>query len=315
MQITLNEASLGGVSSEQHARTVRSKLLRTLRSAFAVQGVERGVRTIEGIDSIELYSGYPLKRWRNDPIVDADERTLFRSISSFLPLIDQSERELVDLFDRYLFFHNETPVFGLGAAYLTESLAVSCETGPGWRSSQVSITALYEQGNETNETVASVCHASTPAHVAEHSAALSERFNSSIRSGADLWEHRAQLFPQLKFGTDVKKSLLGEIISGPRLEQILLKLQRLNSAAHSWTSGAFGHADIGMKVTPESRSTMQATPEDHTFHCEDRKEDVLFTWHCRLTPGAWRLYYEAIRPGLLSVGYIGPKMSTSKTKV
>ena len=45
-----------------------------------------------------------------------------------------------------------------------------------------------------------------------------------------------------------------------------------------------------------------------TIKCPDTKER-LFSWHLRMTPGAWRLYFsEELGPGKIIIGYIGIKL-------
>lgn len=62
------------------------------------------------------------------------------------------------------------------------------------------------------------------------------------------------------------------------------------------------------KTTPESDSRIQQFRQQLTIKCPDSKER-LFSWHLRMTPGAWRLYFsEELGPGKIIIGYIGLKL-------
>ena len=46
---------------------------------------------------------------------------------------------------------------------------------------------------------------------------------------------------------------------------------------------------------------------------KDCGNEITFTWHGRMTPGAWRIYFDpSITPGMMYIGYIGQKLPTVK---
>ena len=67
---------------------------------------------------------------------------------------------------------------------------------------------------------------------------------------------------------------------------------------------------IVSKATPESPATLEMYGLERTFHCHDGVLRV-FSWHVRVTPGAWRLYFYPL-PGehKFIIGYIGSHLST-----
>jgi hypothetical protein len=167
--------------------------------------------------------------------------------------------------------------------------------------------------DEIIETEVAVDHASRPDHVEELRLRFEEQFEFAVKDGAALWERRDTLFPNLVFGERLESDI--RALSGGLFVQAFAKLRALDAAAKRWSGSFFDHESIGFKATPESDQTLRMDPSSRTFPCASRQRDCLFSWHLRLTPGAWRLYYEPTAPGLISIGYLGPKLSTSKTKV
>jgi hypothetical protein len=63
-----------------------------------------------------------------------------------------------------------------------------------------------------------------------------------------------------------------------------------------------------MKISPESDSTLRQYETEHSFVCPDGVRR-LFSWHGRLTPGAWRIYFlPAPVTDRIVIGYIGKKL-------
>ena len=91
------------------------------------------------------------------------------------------------------------------------------------------------------------------------------------------------------------------------------KLSDLQEYAASWSIGAFDAGKIASKATPESESTLKQYSQERTFTCPDGQNHV-FSWHVRLTPLAWRIYFYPKQTGELIIGYIGPHLRTVRFK-
>ncbi|MCI0528399.1 MAG: hypothetical protein L0Y56_13245, partial [Nitrospira sp.] len=61
--------------------------------------------------------------------------------------------------------------------------------------------------------------------------------------------------------------------------------------------------------SPESQATLQQFGRERTFRSPDGEERI-FSWHVRLTPGSWRIYFFPEEAGKMIVGYIGPHLPT-----
>ncbi|HYU75023.1 MAG TPA: hypothetical protein VEL31_20335 [Ktedonobacteraceae bacterium] len=92
------------------------------------------------------------------------------------------------------------------------------------------------------------------------------------------------------------------------LQPIMKKLSALDTFCESWHDGSFQYENISGKITPESNETLKKYTDEHTFLCPDGTYR-LFSWHARLTPSAWRIYfYVDEKKKLLTIGHIGHKL-------
>jgi hypothetical protein len=91
------------------------------------------------------------------------------------------------------------------------------------------------------------------------------------------------------------------------LRQVAKRLGELERYFAGWNGGAFDPRALPMKVTTEHEATLQQYAEERTFVCPDGQKR-LFHWHARMTPGAWRLYFDPDPESRRAiVGYIGKK--------
>lgn len=88
------------------------------------------------------------------------------------------------------------------------------------------------------------------------------------------------------------------------------RLFELQKYSESWTEGNFDAKKLS-KATPESEATLRKYSQEHTFNCPDGKSRI-FSWHVRLTPLAWRIYFYPENHRKIIVGYIGEHLPTVK---
>lgn len=131
-----------------------------------------------------------------------------------------------------------------------------------------------------------------------------------VRSGIDLGASASICYPYLQFCP----SVLEQIRDLPRgeihLRQIMKHLLELNDYCEDWQEGPFTAQSIAGKITRESHATLSMYAKEHTFLCPDGDEK-LFSWHCRVTPEPWRIYFfpwEEKR--LIIIGYVGHHLPT-----
>lgn len=313
--MVLNELSLR-ISAEDiyTARQRMSDFMQMVVTATS-HGVKRTIRTHSNLDSLELASGYPIARWRNDIDVDRDARRFFTTLITKSPFLnDVIDPGVHNSFDLSDFFHDGDRAFGLGVAFLLEALAVSIRSEACWYAYklQLTISQMGDDG-EVTDSVVEIHHASSSNHVREHMSWIKMRLQyakqNALHDGMDIWNHKDEWFPNLYFCETVKERLStiyhGDLILG----QVLKKLQELEDYCNSWLDGPFDHTKIN-HATPESPATLETYGPEHTFQCHDG-EFRKFSWHVRLTPGAWRMFFDPItEERRLIVGYIGPKLPT-----
>jgi hypothetical protein len=163
------------------------------------------------------------------------------------------------------------------------------------------------EDGELLEEIIEVRHASNRNHIIQHQEWIKRLLTNNINSGLTLWNNREEIFPHLEFCYSLEKQLENINNNHPMLQQIMKKLFELEEYSKRWTSGTFNKDDLASKATPESESRLQKFEKELTFECFDG-EKRLFSWHIRMTPGAWRLHFHPLKPTKIIIGYIGVKI-------
>lgn len=312
LEMVLNELSMYPAAPDSRIASVRMRELTTTMAGAVRAGVRPILRTSEDFQSTPLARNYLLAQWLNDPNADRDAKVFFLRIQTKAPfLLDITDPDVEEKMGRSEFRYQNEVVVGLGVAFLTESLAISFRSDERWNQSNVliDITIISDEGELLSET-GQIVHASTHDHIREHENWIRERIKSGVSGGIELWERRAELFPFLVFTDSVRKQLQSIRPGDPILNQILKRLLELNDYAAHWTEGPFEPSTLPSKVSPESDSTLRQYGNERSFHCPDGVTR-LFSWHVRLTPGAWRLhFFPDTETTSLIIGYIGPKLPT-----
>ena len=318
IDLVLNELSLRAPAADIFsARHAMSLLLRTISHA-AKAGAARMLRVHRDLNGELLAPAYPVSRWRNDGDVDREERRLFLSLATKAPF-------LADLPDRATEAHGfdcfceAEGAIGFGVAWLLDALPVSILLDQRWDLPSVTVTiAEMDEDGELVEESVTLPHAGRSEHVAIHRdwfnqqlAAARTRQIQAVESGDDLWRMRGQMFTRLRFCDEVERQL-DEVSRGSEmLQPILKRLYELEGYCEKWASGAFDPDKLPSKVSVESSSTLEMYGSERTFTHAGKER--IFSWHVRLTPGSWRLYFEPdVQERVFYIGYIGKHLPTVK---
>ena len=314
LDLVFNELSVEFPASDiWTAKRWMSNLLSTIQAAIE-HGVNRVLRTHRDFHAIMLAPDYPLARWRNDLNVDKEKRRYFNyRITQYPFIVDLHNSEIKENFLLYEFSHEGDEAEGLGYAYLLEALAVSVRSEERWESSILELEAkqLDDDGNLTIDKV-KVIHASHPNHVVENGKWIKNRLQQGVRDGDNLWNRKHELFPSLSFCEGVVTQIRELRIGNPMLRVVVKRLFELEDYCKNWHEGPFNPDNLPTKVTPESQVTLQQFGGERTFLCPDGQKRI-FSWHVRLTPAAWRIYFfpeEGIKE--IIIGYIGPHLPTAR---
>ncbi len=310
LEMVLNDLSLRSPAPDIHiARQWMSALIST--AVAAVQhGVKQIIRTHSGFHATLLAPNYPLVSWLNDNSVDRDIRRYLLTTTKFPFLLDFHDPDIQDNILLSEFSCDGELAEGLGIAYLLEALPISVRSEQRWESSRLVLEAKQLQDDGSISTIRiTIVHASNSGHLLEHHAWIQERRFTSVRDGSDLWNRRRSLFVSLSFCDTVGKQVQGLHAGHPLLRPVIRRLFELENYCKNWQVGPFDPNSL-TNASPESQSTLQQFSRERTFLCPDGQERV-FSWHVRLTPGAWRIHFSpGPDVGEIIVGYIGPHLHT-----
>ncbi|MFB2835868.1 hypothetical protein [Floridanema evergladense] len=285
-----------------------SDLIATARTA-AELGVNSSLRTHSEFYATVLASNYSISDWLIDKNVDREE-SRFILLSTKTPFL--ADIQNADIEDRNLrseFSCEGELVEGLGFAFLLEYLALSIRSEPKWDTSSLVIEVTWlEDDNNLSSEILTIVHASRLEHLQSHITWIQNRLKTGVRDGLDLWNRRSDLFSSLTFCETVGKQVQSLSSGSPMLRQIVKRLFELENYCKNWTSGSFNKDSLPCKVSPESDTRLQQFEQKLTFRCPDGERRI-FSWHVRMTPGAWRLHFSVESgPRKIIIGYIGPKI-------
>lgn len=311
--MVLNELSLETpIADISTARKLMSELIKTLRKAKSL-GVKPILRTHSNINNIELVCNYPIASWRNDKIVDLEERRFFRSLILKAPFCEDALQQIKDKFDLSEVRHQGKLADGLRFALISDSLVVSLLSKLQWYTDFLELQVTELDANEQlTDYSEKIVHASRIIHVKQHTEWIKNRIENQLFdkqvNGEKLWENKQEFFPNLIFCEQVEQQLQNLNPGNPILQQVKKRLLELEKYCQTWQTGTFNPNLLPSKTTPESDSRIQQFRQQLTIKCPDGKKR-LFSWHLRMTPGAWRLYFsEELEPGKIIIGYIGLKL-------
>jgi hypothetical protein len=270
-----NELSLTQVNSISDARLVLETFIKSSIKAKEIGFTELRLyeNSIHNLYEIYLFDNYRIDNWLKDGEVNPDLKTRFREIITNSPLITNEEISLKELYQWSVFqkAHNNqiAQVWGLGAAYIYDSLALSLNSHDDWQSPIVPVSHNYltPKGEEINKEIEVRHFASTKtldSHLEWWERVQLESLNKSI----ELWERRGEFFPNLIFCQEVEKQLQ-KIGVSKMLFQIIDRLKSLDSYSENWGTGSFSYEDVNSKtnlrISPESDSTIRLHGSSRKF--------------------------------------------------
>jgi hypothetical protein len=281
--------------------------------ALSSRGVNVPLRGIAGLHNLPLAPDYPIAKWLNDPVVSREQRTYLRSRLTQAPVLrneDAIRRE--EDTEAWDFRYKGRTAVGLGAAFRLDGLAIRVLSESDWDMGRLLIEVSRLGANDEIEDASeTIRHAATTHHVNEHANWITNS-RRTVRDFTDMWDRRSSLLTSLDFCDAVQKQLEGISPGDPRWHAIMKRLWELEDYFSGWADGSFSPSEIACKTTPEHQTTLDQYSECRTFLCPDGEHRV-FSWHCRFTPNAGRIYFipnENTRRGI--VGYIGTHLPTVK---
>lgn len=313
MDYTLNELSIKKHETILGAREILHRFISTCIQAKETISF-KDLRIYEQLGNnlyhIELAENYFLSQWLNDPEVKKELKDRFRIITTSTPLITEDYLEAYEVSE---FLYNGHIVYGLAAALIIDTIAVSFLTNENLNNPTITIQHYFLDGKEDEKTeLHSVKHSSRPEHINCHIDYFKNKEKRNIESCRTLWEKRNEFLPHLILCGQVEKALKKGINSN-YLSQIIDRLKTLNDYASHWTIGDFSLANFkdttNLSCSGESPSTMNKYGNQRRFKLPDGRREY-FELHIKT--GDLRFHFfpdNSIHK--IYVGYIGKHLRTT----
>jgi hypothetical protein len=315
--LVLNELSAGSPVSgspmrwspvSDSIRQGRQRMSETL-DAIRVAG-KRGMGTeVYGLGHAALYMmvapDYPVAQWRNDHLVDLDERMRFGVYATKDPCTPENVRV-----GNYEVNCSSLAGDGLRLAYLLKLMTISICSGGLWDSSKLPVTVvqLSDEGmvSEVHDEIPNACRS---AHVELNAIWIKERLRDMLPATVtdlEAWAPNRLLhlvfcgdwMENLRKSRDMTRMVASELAT---LEQYIVEHGRepFDNPQHPYPHD----------TSVESRATLQQYAMDRTFRTPDG-EAIVFSQHLKLCKG-WRIHiYPAPTQQSCYVGYAGPHLPT-----
>ena len=313
MNTFFNELSLPALHSEIEVIALFQQLgncYKSLRN-YGVTDIVIGQNFYEH----QFTTQYYYYNWIKDKRPDEDLKTLLKSvIGSVFPvenILIQYEKENNKALEMSV---NGTACIGLGLAseLIFDTISISYNNG-NWTNANYDISILNVEEDENGELkeiedISVVKNISTLDHVETHQEFLMDETKESIQNGRDLWIRRTNIFPNLIFGIEVEKQISHFADSDLGFQQIIKRLFELQNVASEFNGNPIEPEIFPTKTTPESDGREKKLKTK--LHFKDANNNVKsFTWHCRFTPSAGRIYFIAYENDKkILIGYIGNKI-------
>ena len=152
-----------------------------------------------------------------------------------------------------------------------------------------------------------------PDHVQGPGEWISEPQSASIRSGWDLVNQAARLYPAVEICDGARSQILAMVGSEGHFGWLLKALTAANREMLDWAGGPFPHSKLPGPATGESSSVM-ASPQLRRMRCFTIRtgESLLFEHHMKHVGLNMRMHYrvDQVRRRLV-VGYVGRHLPTT----
>lgn len=312
LQLFLNELSAPG---ERLARATSvnylQRLVATVREAHAIDPALI-LNSDLPLVNFPLGEGATIASIRNDGECVEESRYL-KAVNNRAPLTLAAVESVVDdpdLREYRLGLHAPLRpgevASGFGFAHLFDGLGLSLASHDFWvaHSIELDLSTLNADGDVVTSQVAAR-NADSPAAIAYHADALRASLVPTINSGAELWELREDLLPNLLFIPRTRAQIESILPGSPVLNQAWIKLRGINQAIEAWKITGGPYPMFPFNVRPESR-TRRALAEFEDGEGNRR----IFSDHCDLAPTESRIHFivDTVPQRCALIGHIGRKL-------
>lgn len=280
MVLVFNEISISSKEEqESHAHRIMSEFLSTYTQAQkTIPYVSRDIISAVDLNSVQLYPGYFLSKWRNSLKTDRDEARRFLGICQRQRLTTPGDQ------DSIFVHHKGTQGLGLQIAYETDNPLISFSSSEDWEQPIVE-NILYDVNSDQEEVISQV-NLYSPNSLTVHNEWFDLRTKSEIaliQTEDDFLSRYQELFPSLDFHPNALAQIRNQV-SRVNIPTIVQKLRELEKYFSTWDGQKFDRSVFPPRfLSPESEKTLTDFRDEHTF--EWKGESILVSYHVRYTGG------------------------------
>ncbi|GGZ57875.1 hypothetical protein GCM10010371_16690 [Streptomyces subrutilus] len=309
-QLFLNEKSCDSDGGTEDVNRAMSELVKAVLTVAREDRPGTVLVAREPVNGLQLAKGHPIGKWSGL----ARNKELWQRL---LLMQTKWPHEAVypegEGYYEVEYRHEGVPVEGLGAAHLMEGMGVSLPVAPHWDRPRLTLVREElvdgDDGPGSAFTEVKIPHASTREHVDEHLPWIRECAEatrrgdlSAVRTGADLWDGRAALFPHLQFLPQAEADFRG--LPEGWVRPVRERLEELELAVSGWDPET-------RPIAPLWRSDVRTEFEMRRKLCKfidlDGVERI-FDWHCEFLPKPGRMHFRLVHEErTLRIAYVGRK--------
>lgn len=312
LQLFLNELSISNEHAAHAVSVYRLKqFVATIRQA---RGIDAGLilNSDVPVGVLPLAQGTIVASVRNDGEC-VEESQYLKAINNRAPLkLVAAEGEARDpnLCEYKLRIaaplHAGEVALGLGFAHLLDGLGLSLASHDYWvgRSIELDLSTLDAGGEIVTKSVTTL-NADSPEAITHHTDALRAMIAPAIVHGAELWERRAEILPNLVFIPRTQAQLESILVGDPMLQHVWTKLRGIDRAIEAWKISKAPRPMFPFNVRPESRTRRPLVE----FEVADGNRRI-FSDHCDLAPTESRIHFvvEVDPKRHALIGHVGRKL-------
>lgn len=314
-----NELSLGKVNSREIVCDILENFIKSIIRAKEIGFMEIRLheKSLPNLYQIDISQDYNIDLWLNDGRVNSDLRNNFRTILTLTPLIKESETSELDIYSSSEFHkildNVKYQVWGLGAAFIYNTLSVSLVTNDEWKKNEIIISHFYLDENvaEKIEDVL-VKHFSSIETLNGHIDWYEKYQLVCLRKSKEVWERRTEFFPNIELCQEVEQQL-DKIGISKILFQIIDRLKTLNEHVKDWKNGDFDYENLNqttnLRISPESHSTIRKFGSIRKFTVPGQGKKV-FDLHIKTGDLRFHFYPDNDAKKVY-IGYIGKHLRTA----
>jgi hypothetical protein len=283
----LNELSFADPHPKEQVNEAMKKLVGLLRR---IAKVRDGAALVSDArrDELELAPGYFLAEWAGQ----ASNLELWRSFRRMRDKAPYQGMLPLGAGDGVEYRWNDRLANGLGAAHLMDGMLVSLLVDDCWDTTSVRAVRSTLVDDHAGQIVVAddevqVRHAAAPDHLDAHHKWLRSVGIPELQLGAEIWEARTDLFPNLQFLSRTEDQFTE--LRREWVKPAARELRRIDDAIADW--------DPEIRTFPTWRSYITPEGEQRKKLCRFIDQDGqtrLFDLHGRFTPDEGRIHFRLI---------------------